>query len=167
MFRRETRTTTAQVLWLQTKMFPHKYFAQYVAVPSLKNGPFPASFSLFSSFNTQLTVNKCSIPINFWWWLDSNRGPLVSEATALPTEPQPLTWRYFFSSLGAVAKAIYERNWNQISRTVFWNVLYDFKVHLWRSLPTPSISITEIAFKSRLPVKSQRQSSTCKQRLVN
>ena len=23
-------------------------------------------------------------------WLDSNRGPLVSEATALPTEPQPL-----------------------------------------------------------------------------
>ena len=26
----------------------------------------------------------------FCWWLDSNRGPLVSEATALPTEPQPL-----------------------------------------------------------------------------
>ena len=24
-------------------------------------------------------------------WLDSNRGPLVSEATALPTEPQPLS----------------------------------------------------------------------------
>ena len=23
-------------------------------------------------------------------WLDSNRGPMVSEATALPTEPQPL-----------------------------------------------------------------------------
>ena len=23
-------------------------------------------------------------------WLDSNHGPLVSEATALPTEPQPL-----------------------------------------------------------------------------
>ena len=26
----------------------------------------------------------------FGRWLDSNRGPLVSEATALPTEPQPL-----------------------------------------------------------------------------
>ena len=28
--------------------------------------------------------------INFCRWLDSNRGPLVSEAAALPTEPQPL-----------------------------------------------------------------------------
>ena len=25
-----------------------------------------------------------------YWLLDSNRGPVVSEATALPTEPQPL-----------------------------------------------------------------------------
>ena len=39
-------------------------------------------FLLFLFFNTiQLTVNKC---------LDSNRGPLVLEATALPIEPQPL-----------------------------------------------------------------------------
>ena len=28
--------------------------------------------------------------IKFWRWLDSKRGPLVSEATALPTELQPL-----------------------------------------------------------------------------
>ena len=39
----------------------------------------------FRLFNTQLTVNKCSII--FCQWLDWNRGPLVSEATALPTEP--------------------------------------------------------------------------------
>ena len=26
------------------------------------------------------------------WWLDSNRRPLVSEATTLPTEPQPLPY---------------------------------------------------------------------------
>ena len=45
-----------------------------------KNGPFPASFSLFSSFQ----YNWRSVN-NF-----SNRGPLVSEATAWPTEPQPL-----------------------------------------------------------------------------
>ena len=44
-------------------------------------------FLYFRLFNTQLTVNKCSIYINFCRWLDSNRGPLVSEATALPTEP--------------------------------------------------------------------------------
>ena len=28
--------------------------------------------------------------IKFWLWLESNQGPLVSEATALPIEPQPL-----------------------------------------------------------------------------
>ena len=53
--------------------------------------PFPASFFfflLFLVFSIQLTVNKCSI--NFYRWLISNRGPLVSETTALPTEPQPL-----------------------------------------------------------------------------
>ena len=44
-------------------------------------------FLYFRLFNTQLTVNKCSIKIIFWRLLDSNYGPLVSEATALPTEP--------------------------------------------------------------------------------
>ena len=29
---------------------------------------------------------------NICWWLYSNRGPLVSEATALSTVPQPLPW---------------------------------------------------------------------------
>ena len=53
-----------------------------------KIDPFTASFSLFSSFQNSfwllLIVNKiCQ-------WLDSNRGSLVSEATALPTVPQPL-----------------------------------------------------------------------------
>ena len=28
----------------------------------------------------------------FCQWLESNRGPLVSKATALPTEPQPLPY---------------------------------------------------------------------------
>ena len=55
-----------------------------------KNWPFPASFFFISSF--QYTVDsKQMFNINkFCQWLDSNRGPLVSEATALPTEPQPL-----------------------------------------------------------------------------
>ena len=53
-------------------------------------GPYPASFSLFSSF--QFTVDSkqmFNININFCRRLDSNRRPLVLEATALPTEPQP------------------------------------------------------------------------------
>ena len=46
-------------------------------------------FFYFRLFNTiQLTVNKCSIKI--CRCLDSNRRPLISEATALPTELQPL-----------------------------------------------------------------------------
>ena len=53
----------------------------------LKSGPFPASFSLFSSF-------QCSwqliFDIKFCQSLDSSHGPLELEATALPTEPQPL-----------------------------------------------------------------------------
>ena len=55
------------------------------------NGPYPASFSLFSSFqNTVDSKQMFNIIINFYRWLDLNRGPLVSEATALPTESQPL-----------------------------------------------------------------------------
>ena len=47
-------------------------------------------FFYFRLFNTiQMTFNnKCSIKI--CRCLDSNHGPLTSEATALPTEPQPL-----------------------------------------------------------------------------
>ena len=52
-----------------------------------KNGPFLASFSLFSSF--QCTVDSKQM-FNINKWLDSNCRPLVSEATPLPTEPQPL-----------------------------------------------------------------------------
>ena len=58
----------------------------------LKNWAFSGLFFfIFRLFNTQLTVyNNSSILINVCRWLDSNRGPLALEATALPTEPQPL-----------------------------------------------------------------------------
>ena len=55
---------------------------------NFKNGPFPASFSLFLSVRP-FKVNM--FIIKFRRWLDSNRGPLALEATALPTEPQPLS----------------------------------------------------------------------------
>ena len=57
----------------------------------LKSGPFPASLFIFV-FSIQLIINKltnkCSI--KFCQWLESNHGPLILQATALPTEPQPL-----------------------------------------------------------------------------
>ena len=50
--------------------------------------PFPASIFFIFVFSIQSIVNK--FQYKFCRWLDLNRGPLVSEATALPTEPQPL-----------------------------------------------------------------------------
>ena len=64
------------------KMYCFFFFKKW-AIPGL-------FFFIFRLFNTQLIVyNNYSILINFCQWLDSNCGPLVSEATALPTEPQP------------------------------------------------------------------------------
>ena len=60
----------------------------------LKNGPFTASFSLFPSFQYSL---QWIFNINFCRWLDSSHGPLESEATALPTEPPPLSQKRFLS----------------------------------------------------------------------
>ena len=62
-----------------------KFFLKKWAIPGL-------FFFYFHLFNTiQLTINKkCSIKI--CRCLESNRGLLVSEATALPTEPQPLPY---------------------------------------------------------------------------
>ena len=59
----------------------------------LKNGPCPASFYFICMFSIKLMVNQW---MTFRRWLDSNRGPLVLEATALPTEPQPLPFFYIF-----------------------------------------------------------------------
>ena len=44
----------------------------------------PGLYFFIFVFSIQLTINKWSMQ------LDSNHGPLISEATALPTEPQPL-----------------------------------------------------------------------------
>ena len=55
--------------------------------PMLNKWSIPCLFFFIFVFSTQLTVNKCSIKV--CRWLDSNRGSLVSEATALPTEPSP------------------------------------------------------------------------------
>ena len=59
------------------------------------NGPYPASFSLFSSFQYKVDSQQMfNINIFFCQWLDSNRGPLISEVTAR-TEPQPLPLKLF------------------------------------------------------------------------
>ena len=76
-----------------TALGPAFWCSESSAILVFLNGPILASFSLFSSFHYswQLTMN-----IIFCWWVDSNRGPLESEATALPTDPQPLPPVYLF-----------------------------------------------------------------------
>ena len=46
-------------------------------------------FLYFRLFNSWQLIDM--FPIKIGKWLDLNRGPLLSESTALPTEPQPLT----------------------------------------------------------------------------
>ena len=53
-----------------------------------KKWTIPGLFLFIFVFSIQLIINKCSI--KFCRWLESNRGPLVTKSTALPTEPQPL-----------------------------------------------------------------------------
>ena len=55
----------------------------------------PGLFLFIFVFSIQLTVDVQ----NFCLWLDSNRQPLESEATALPTEPPPLPIFLFLWSL--------------------------------------------------------------------
>ena len=59
-----------------------------IALPiTVLNGPFSASLYLISSFQDTCRLEKvCKI----CRCLDSNHGGLVSEATTVPTEPQPL-----------------------------------------------------------------------------
>ena len=47
-------------------------------------------------FSIQLTVNKWMSVIKVCRWQVSNRGHLALEATALPTEPQPLSKKNIF-----------------------------------------------------------------------
>ena len=55
-----------------------------------KMGHFQPLFLYFCLFYKQLTVTRLNKSCR---WLDSNPGPLVSEATALSTVPQPLPYK--------------------------------------------------------------------------
>ena len=64
---------------------PHSFFKKWAI---------PASFSLFSSFQCSWQADrKQMFHLKVCRWPDSNCGSLVSEATALPTEPQALPCR--------------------------------------------------------------------------
>ena len=49
-------------------------------------GPFPLLSVYFQLYNANCWQDR----LNFYWWWGLNRGPLVSEPTALPTAPLPI-----------------------------------------------------------------------------
>ena len=74
--------------WLLLPSFSVSYnLVKFRFLIFLRNGPFPASLFLISPLQ-QLTANL--FIVKFWWWMDLKNGPLVSEATTLPTERQSL-----------------------------------------------------------------------------
>ena len=73
----------------------HQMLAYQMYGAFFYNGPFPASFSFLFIFSISISNKLCR-------WLDSNCWPLVSEATAQPTEPQPLPYGAFLCTKSAL-----------------------------------------------------------------
>ena len=82
-------------LWIEEKWPKYCHLPYFFVVGHSR--PLFLYFRLFNTANSKL-----NIPYRICWCLDSNRGPLVFEATTLPTEPQPLP-----KSLLPYLKALY------------------------------------------------------------
>ena len=96
-------------------------------------------------FSIQLAVNN--VQYKFCRWRDSNLGPLVSEAIALPTEPQPLPKSLFtqafphnkyhhhqnvFFTSDASQKIFFRSSQNAwILFCFIWQKKKNFREHFW------------------------------------
>ena len=59
--------------------------------------------------------------------MDSNRGPLVLEVTALPIEPQPLPHPIAFNAKGSAGSSNFYCNWRSLSfRRFLIYILFQF-----------------------------------------
>ena len=74
-----TQSASRNKILKKTFYFNPKFDCHVGTLVLYKNGHFIFVFSTINMFITK-----------FCLWLDSNRGPLVVEATVLPTELQPL-----------------------------------------------------------------------------
>ena len=94
-----------------------------------KNGSFPASFLYIFVFSKLLTVNK--VQHKFCTLVDLNHGPLVSEATALPTESQTQPIYLSWGSLDLVPESfITMTNGSFLS----WSVVASSQMQFGRSV---------------------------------
>ena len=72
------------------KNYAPEYFCKNINPDLNSNGPFQGTFFFIFVLSMKLTVNMFNII--FCQLLDLNCGPLELEATALTTEPQPLSY---------------------------------------------------------------------------
>ena len=80
------------------------------------NGPTPASFYLFSSFQTHITIfttNKCEkCPSSIWRW-DSNSWPLEHESPPITTTPGLLPSHNHYTRAPALK---HQSNWSRLTQ---------------------------------------------------
>ena len=86
------------------------------------SGLFFLYFRLFNTVDSKQMFNK------FCQWLDSNCGPLVLEATTLPTEPQPLPWMI----LNEIINLVVQHFGKEYQVGVFlWKMKYVCHEYIW------------------------------------
>ena len=100
-------------------------------------------FRLFSYFKT--VANKQILYLKLCLWVDSNRGPLMSEATATPTDPQPLlSFMLVGHSLTeSDTFCIFCQNLNRVSLGNSCDLFTSSKVRL----PRPLFNLFSVFFK--------------------
>ena len=82
----------SQVFWCQKWSFCHNYYLRYLQQFDQFKLGLPNCTSQYCYLNGLFNIvySNDMFLIKLRRWLYSNRGPLESEATTLPTEPQPL-----------------------------------------------------------------------------
>ena len=130
-----TNLTPTYILWTVLKRLKR---GRGMAQCSIKNGPFPASFSLFSSFpqtvHSKYRFNKsCQ-------WLDSNLGPLAW-TTAMPAVPLSIA-----QCLESICCRIMNTTFFII--TQLWSKLFCFRKKL--SVTVPSRPMWRWSFRKKI-----------------
>ena len=122
-----------------SKCFLHLSLHVFVFIFFLKMGNFRPLFLYFSLFNDSWQWINI-----FCRWLDSNRRSLVSEATILPTKPQPRPWFVSFCQFVTYKRGIVvSESATQLWSCWFEKITVDTKNESFkfRSLLSNSLSI--------------------------
>ena len=96
-------------------------------------------------FSIQLTVKN--VIYKFCQWQDFNCGPLLSEATALPTEPQPLPLPSFSQITNT--DTTYSSLLSSCCISFYWEKVSKKPIEKWVLITTTSEAVTRSAVATR------------------